>query len=218
MTRRSPLAPVLVASALLAAGCAGSGSAAPVTVSSPAAYRYHGLRPSSPLPRPEFTLTDTAGRRFDFRTATTGRATLLFFGYTHCPAECPTTMADIAQSLRRADRGVAERVRVIFVTTDPGRDTGPVLRRWLDRFDGEVPVRFTGLVGTPAQVHAAETAAGVPLSEPDQVPGGGYAVSHAAVVLAYAVDDRAHVLYPAGTAVSTYRADLPGLLQSRQPA
>lgn len=222
MTPRSPAAAALVAAALLVPGCGTPPQTVSTRPSSPRAeaiaYPYHGLRPQTPVHRPAFSLTDTSGRPFDFGGGTAGQATLLFFGYTHCPDECPTTMAAIAASLRQAGPDVASRVRVVFVTTDPARDSGPVLRGWLDHFDAELPSRFTGLTGTPAQVHAAETASGVPLSEAEQPAGGGYGVAHAALVLAYAVDDRAHVLYPAGTTVATYVRDLRALLARQQPA
>jgi protein SCO1 len=209
----------LLAASLLLAGCA---SGTPSTASAPESssgqqFRYHGLRPSPPLPRPSFVLTDTSGARYDFASRTGERATLLYFGYTNCPDACPTTMADLAAALRRLGPGVARQVQVVFVTTDPGRDTGPVLRRWLDRFDANLPTRYVGLVGTTARIHAAERAAGVPLSAPEEEPGGSYAVAHAALLLAYARDDRAHVLWPEGTTVATYVADLPRLLDRQQP-
>jgi protein SCO1/2 len=52
--------------------------------------------------RPEFVLRDTSGNRFDFREETAGQPTYVYFGYTNCPDECPTAMADIAAALRRA--------------------------------------------------------------------------------------------------------------------
>ena len=61
----------------------------------------HGFRLNLPLPRPDFVLTDTRGRRYDFAARTRGRATLLYFGYTNCPYQCPTAMADIAVALRK---------------------------------------------------------------------------------------------------------------------
>lgn len=213
---------VLPALALLAAGC-GTGNAAQaptgtvgtVTASStsPGSSTWHARVPDKPMTRPSFTLTDTDGRPYDFAAATGGRGTLLFFGYANCPDVCPTTMADIASALRQVPPEVRAEVSVVFITTDPLRDTGPALRRWLNRFDPT----FVGLTGTPAQVAHVERLVGVPLAEQEQVPGGGYSVTHAAQVTAYGADDRAHALYQADAQVSDYRADLPLLVEERPP-
>jgi protein SCO1/2 len=149
-----PLLGVLLLTVPLAAGCAVGAAPAPAAVGA----AFHGEEPPGELPeRPSFVLTDTEGERFDFAEQTGGRPTLLYFGYTNCPDECPTAMADIAGALRSAEPQVAGKTRVVFVTTDPDRDSGPVLRRWLDKFDTDV----VGLTGTQAEVDAAQEAVGV---------------------------------------------------------
>ncbi|MCL9796693.1 SCO family protein [Frankia sp. AgKG'84/4] len=197
---------------------------------------WHGAATVGAVRRPSFTLTDTGGRRFDFAQATAGHATLLFFGYTHCPDVCPTTMADLAAARQVAGPAVAAKVTVVFVTTDPARDTPAVLARWLRQFDD----RFVGLTGTPAQVAAAQRAVGIPvaLADPNGAgpggagpggagpggagpggagpggagPGGAeYLVGHAAQVLGIGPDDRVHVRWFADTTVAEYVADLPRL-------
>jgi protein SCO1/2 len=145
---------------------------------------------------------DTAGRRFDFAARTRGRPTLLFFGYTHCPDVCPTTMADAAAALRGVAEPLRSTVRVVFVTTDPARDTGPVLAAWLRNFDEDLPARFVGLTGTPAQVEAAQAAARVPVAS-----DGGQ--THSAELLLYGPDDYARVAYVTGSKPEDIRRDLP---------
>src|SRR5579864_5220864 len=81
------------------------------------------------LPKPRFVLTDTSGAPFDFWERTRGSVTLLFFGYTNCPDQCPMHMANIGQALKRLPPDVADRVKLVFVTTDPARDSGVALRR-----------------------------------------------------------------------------------------
>ncbi|WP_322763352.1 SCO family protein, partial [Frankia sp. Cr2] len=174
----------------------------------PAAGGWHGTVAKVSRPRPSFTLTDTSGRSFDFAKETAGRATLLFFGYTNCADVCPTTMADIAAAKQLVSPAVGGAVTVVFVTTDPGRDTAGVLRRWLNQFDAT----FVGLTGSPAQLDAAQQAAGVPLASAQQVPGGRYSVAHAAQVAGYGADDTEHVLYFASTKVADYAADFPRLV------
>jgi protein SCO1 len=105
---------------------------------------YRGGLVSPPLPKARFTLTDTSAAPFDLWQQTQGYVTLLFFGYTHCPDLCPLHMANIAFALKQMPADVAEQIKVVFVTTDPRRDSPKVLRSWLDRFDK----RFIGLTGS----------------------------------------------------------------------
>ncbi|HEY7573705.1 MAG TPA: SCO family protein, partial [Thermoanaerobaculia bacterium] len=100
----------------------------------PEAGALRGTELDPSWPKPDFTLTDTEGGPFDFRARTDGFVTLLFFGYTHCPDVCPVHMANIAAVLADLDYADRARIRVVFVTTDPERDTPGRLREWLDRF------------------------------------------------------------------------------------
>src|SRR3954454_5669775 len=208
--RRLAALPALALVGVLTAGCAGT-SQAPRALPSNAAY--HGVEPLPVPPRPSFVLTDTDGKRFDFAAETKGRPTYVYFGYTHCPDECPTAMADIAAALRRTDPAITKQVAVVFVTTDPWRDTRPVLRTWLDRFSPS----FVGLTGPPAQVAAAEVAMGMPISKREAAPkrygSGKYAVTHFAAVLAYGRDGRVATLYPSGITPAEIAADLPVLVK-----
>jgi protein SCO1/2 len=166
---------------------------------------------SEPYAKPDFTLTDTEGRPYDFRASTDGFVTLLFFGYTSCPDVCPLHMGNIATVLREVSGEVEEKVKVVFVTTDPARDTPAVLREWLDRFDS----RFVGLTGTPEEILAAERAAQVPEAQLEiQPPDESYIVAHSSQVLAYSLDDRAHLVYPFGVRQSDWAGDLPRLVTS----
>src|SRR5215470_53684 len=88
---------------------------------------YRGGLVSPPLPKATFTLTDTSATPFEFRQQTQGFVTLLFFGYTRCPDLCPLHMANIAFALKQLPSNVAEQIKVVFVTTDPRRDSPKVL-------------------------------------------------------------------------------------------
>lgn len=154
----------------------------------PVVGRYDGFGLIPPQPRPSFTLTDTSGAPYSFAVRTAKRPTLLFFGYTHCPDVCPTTMADIAQALRQVPDALRARVAVVFVTTDVKRDTGPVIRAWLNQFDGGLPNRFVGLTGSQLQVDAAQAAAHIQLAEDD-------GKQHSADVVLYGADDYARVKF-----------------------
>jgi protein SCO1/2 len=213
-------------------GCSAGTSGERPAGSGPAgatAAGFHGVEPAGEVPeRASFVLRDTAGQRYDFAAQTAGRPTLLYFGFTSCADECPTAMADIAGALRKTSSDLRGKTRVVFVTTDPARDSPQVLRRWLDRFSTD----YVGLVGTPAEVGAAQRAVGLEPAgrqgpqptlpgRPDQhvheqgtaphVHDGplGYGVDHADVIFAFDADDRQPVLYPGGVRPSDLAADLP---------
>src|ERR1700722_1990280 len=170
--------------------------------------KYRGGLVSPPLPKPKFTLTDTSGSPFDFALKTKGYTTLLFFGYTHCPDMCPLQMSTIARALREIPPASADGFKVVFVTTDPDRDTPQVLRSWLDHFNK----RFIGLTGSEAEIAAAQIAANLSPAKKSAVrPDGNYEVGHAAFVLAYTKDNLAHVIYPVGVKEDDWVHDLPYL-------
>lgn len=170
--------------------------------------KYAGGVVSPPLPKPKFILTDTSGASFDFSAKTEGYVTLLFFGYTHCPDMCPLQMSTIGQAMKKIPAGDVDRFKVVFVTTDPDRDTPQVLRAWLDHFDK----RFIGLTGTQSAINAAQVAANLAPAKKSAVrPDGAYEVGHAAFVFAYTRDNLAHVIYPVGVTLADWVHDLPSL-------
>ena len=170
---------------------------------------YRGGIVTPPLPKPKFVLTDTSGAAFDFRQRTDGYVSLLFFGYTYCPDQCPMHMANLGAALKKMPAEIANQVKLVFVTTDPARDSPVVVRRWLDLFDR----RFIGLTGTERAIEAVERAAGVPLATKTGLAKGGYGVAHANFVLAYTKDNLAHVIYPGGVSRDDWVHDLPLLIK-----
>ncbi|HET6816829.1 MAG TPA: SCO family protein [Mycobacteriales bacterium] len=206
-------AAVLAVLILVVSGCGAGSSAGTQSIDQPTSTALHGAVPSEHAPKPSFRLVTTEGKPFDFAGDTNGKATLLYVGYTHCPDECPTAMADVAAALRRTDPSIARQVDVVFVTSDPWRDTRAVLRKWLDRFNSS----FIGLTGTPTQVAAAEVALGMPIAKREAAPksygSGKYAVTHFAAVIAYGRDGRVATLYPSGITPAEIAADLPVLVK-----
>ena len=167
-----------------------------------------------PLPilieRPDFTLTDTGGRPYSFLEETRGRVALLFFGYTWCPDVCPIHMANIGQVMETIPTEDRRLVEVVFVSTDPDRDTPERIREWLDVFDPS----FVGLRGPLDEVNRIQNQVGLPASALDQPDeDGNYLVGHAASVLAFAADGPARLRYPFGTRQSAWAHDLPRLIE-----
>lgn len=202
----------LLLAALAAVGCTPRGRESDAAVA--ARLGLAGIVLGAPVERPDFVLTDTAGRRFDFRAETAGTTTLLFFGYTHCPDVCPGHLAAIADGLRAAPPEVREGVRVVFVGVDAARDTPDRMRAWLDHFDAG----FVGLSGTEEELAAAQSAALVPAAFVDATWEDGYTVAHVAYVLVYSSDDLAHLRYTFGTDDAVWTRDLTVLVLRGWPS
>lgn len=205
---------------LLVTGCGSDGSSdsagsssdakpAPSELNGNTDPTYRGVVLTPPRPRPQFTLTDTAGREFRFGAETAGKPTLLFFGFTHCPDVCPTTLADIANGLRQVPAAVRAETRMVFVTTDVKRDTAAVIRSYLDKFDVGLPNEFIGLRGTQSGIDAAQVAARVTLAEDE-------GQTHSAQVLLYGTDDYARVAFLQSTNGAAQIAhDLPLVAEAK---
>lgn len=102
-----------------------------------------------------------------------GKAVVLFFGFTHCPDVCPTTLADMAQVMRQLGKD-AERVQVLFVTVDPERDTQESLARYVTAFDPH----FVGLRGSLEQTRRAAQEFKIYFEKRPGSAPGDYSVDH----------------------------------------
>jgi SCO1/SenC len=122
---------VVVAAVVVLANCGmNAGSSRP----SPTGYHWTGAQLVRPLAKPSFTLTDDHGKPFAFQRETTGKVTLLYFGYTHCPDLCPENMSLLAFAVRQLPPAIRSHIAVVFVTTDPARHTPTLLASWLGNF------------------------------------------------------------------------------------
>jgi len=95
-----------------------------------------------------FSLNDHTGKPVTLDTYK-GKVVVLFFGFTHCPDVCPTTMAEMSAVMKELGPD-ADKVQVLFATLDPERDTRELLSQYVPGFDP----RFVGLYGTPEQIAA----------------------------------------------------------------
>ena len=157
---------------------------------------------------PDFRLTDHNGRErtlADFR----GKVVAMFFGYTHCPDVCPTTLSDFANALK-ALGAEGQRVQVLFVTVDPKRDTPELLKAYVPAFNPT----FLGLHGDAAatakvtrdfKIYAAE--------RPGKTPES-YTVDHSAQTLVFDTTGRLRLMLAYGTPGDKIAADLKILLNS----
>lgn len=178
--------------------------------------QLHGVKFVPTHPKPDFTLETTDGKPFHFVSDTHGSVTLLYFGYTKCPDVCPLHLANIATALKQMEPSDQAQVKVVFVTTDPNRDTPEVLRAWLNNFDK----RFIGLRGSIDSVNAIQGRLGLPPATmeamaPKEAGPAMYGMGHAAQVLAFTPDDSLRTEYPSGFKVADWVNDLPKLARIR---
>ncbi len=96
-----------------------------------------------------FALTDHQNRVFDLARLK-GKWSFLFFGFTHCPDICPTTLAVLARARENIAKSTvgAEDIQIVFISVDPNRDTAGKLRQYVDYFD----TTFLGVTGDDAQI------------------------------------------------------------------
>ncbi|WP_055590989.1 SCO family protein [Peterkaempfera griseoplana] len=218
-SRRIAAATALALAAALALGACGSSSPGPAgqqaaVVRTSGDSPYQGTTLTQPFRKPDLVLTDTAGKRFSLREQTAGKPVLLYFGYTSCPDVCPTTMGDIAVAMQKLPAAERDKVQVVFVSTDPRRDTPQRLRSWLASFDS----RFIGLTGDLEQVKKAAKPLGILVEDPVVNKDGSVTSTHGAQVLAFLPsDDRAHILYLSQSSVQVFTHDLPLLAKGVQP-
>jgi protein SCO1/2 len=205
MTNVRAVLPALMALGLLAGCAGGSADSSGTAAVSAGGSGWHGTPIRNAYPLPDQTFTDTAGDPVvPARDAADG-VTLVFFGYTHCPDICNVVLANLAAALRGADQEVREQTRLLFVTTDPARDTPAVVREYLDRFDPA----YDGLVAPVRTVEQAARDLHVSYERPDGT-AGGYEVDHGTYTTAF-VDGEARVVWPEDISVAAVRADLARL-------
>lgn len=143
-----------------------------------------------------FNLTDDMGHNVTERSYR-GKWMLVYFGYTHCPDACPTTLSAIADALHDLDPKEQAGLVPLFITVDPWRDTPAIMQGYVHAFDP----RIIGLTGTPAQIAQVEKeyrvyAAKHPLAH------GDYAMDHSSII---------YVMSPAGRFVTVLNDDLGAL-------
>lgn len=167
---------------------------------------WHAKSVRGMIPDLAFEMTSDAGRTVhasDFR----GDVVLLFFGYTHCPDICPTTLARLAQAIKvMGEKGRA--VRILFVSVDPARDPPALLHAYVKAFSPQA----SGLVGSDAQLDALAKRYRVAYSRDAPDAHGDYAVSHSSAVFAFDGEGRARLLIQPEMSAQDIAADLAQLV------
>ncbi|MHB1122856.1 MAG: SCO family protein [Ramlibacter sp.] len=155
----------------------------------------------------DFQLTDHDGRPRtlkDFR----GKAVVVFFGYTHCPDVCPTTLSEIAEAKRLLGPDGA-KVQGVFVTVDPQRDTPEMLKAYMANFGPD----FVALRATPEQLAAVAKEYKIYYKKVDGKTPDSYTMDHSAGSYVYDPQGRVRLYTRYGTGPEALAADLKILLK-----
>ncbi|MEU1039625.1 SCO family protein [Streptomyces sp. NPDC005551] len=216
MRKKTYAAAALVAAAALTlSACGGDDGGKPVAeVSAEAGSAKAATVLDKPFEKPDLVLTDTHGEKYDLRAETKGRPTLVYFGYTHCPDVCPLTMNNLAVAKKQLPKADQDRLRIVFVTTDPERDTPAALGKWLKGIDPAA----VGLTGDFDTIRAGARTLGISV-EPSKKDKDGKVVSvHGTQVIAFSPKtDSGYVLYGEDATVDDYTRDLPKLVKGENP-
>ncbi len=153
-----------------------------------------------------FDLTDADGQRRRL-TDFAGKVTVVFFGFTHCPDVCPTTLLELA-AVKKALGADGERVQGVFITVDPDRDTPPLLKAYVDNFGAG----FVALRGTADETRAVAKSFKVFYAK---VPGStesSYSMDHTAGSYIFDAQGKIRLFTRYGTGAEALTHDLKLLL------
>lgn len=199
--RRSLLAALALTGLL--AGCGGQAGAG-----DDAASELSGTVLDPPFEVAATPLVDTAGDPFSLTADTDKDLTLVFFGYTNCPDICGQVMATLAGTLARLDDAQKDRLDVVFVTTDPARDTGPVVEDYVSAFDPSI----IGVTGDLDDIVGVARSMAVAVDQGEKLPSGGYEVTHGTRVLAIDSADDTTMMWDQDVSQAQLAHDVTALL------
>lgn len=169
----------------------------------------HGTVLDPPFEVLSTPLTDTEGRPFSLTEDTDRDLTLVFFGYINCPDICQTVLANLASAMTRLDDADRERVDVVYVTTDPARDTEQAIADYLPHFDED----FVGLTGDLQTIIDVAEPLGVGITKGERLPSGGYDVTHGTTITGIDADDEGSIYWSQDTSSSDFAEDIHTLLR-----
>lgn len=136
-----------------------------------------------------------------------GKVVVVFFGFTHCPDVCPTSMAELAQTMRLLG-DQAENVQVLMISVDPERDTPKILNQYVKAFNP----RFTGLTGSAQQLHKTAQSFKAYYAKAPGLTPGDYSMDHSSSFYVLDPDGEARVLIPASASAQEIASDIKQLL------
>ena len=172
-------------------------------------YTYHGSLIDPPVEAPQFELSDVNGQRFRLSDLT-GQVVIIFFGYTSCPDVCPVTLTDFLR-IRSKLGDQADKVRFVFVTVDPERDTPERMKKYLTNFDPGI----IGLTGERKELESVWSSYGVYEARVDGGSESNYLVDHSSRI--YVIDEVGNLMltYLFGTEYQVITEDVRHLVSKQ---
>lgn len=170
-------------------------------------YVLHGFAMQPPRPATDFTLTAHTGERVSLRHFR-GKLLLLYFGYTHCPGICPTTLAHVAQVLYQLGPR-SQQVQLLMISVDPERDTPDKLAAYVPHFHPA----FLGLTGSVEEIAAVAPLFGIYYEKEANAGSSNYLVDHSSTLLVIDQHGVMRLIIPFNTAVDDIAADVAFLLR-----
>ncbi len=150
----------------------------------------HATVISQPRDVQPFTLVDHTGKNFDNRSLQ-GRWSFIFFGYSHCPDVCPTTLS-VLNSVARKLENRKDQIQFVFISVDPGRDTPEKLGQFVSYFNGS----FIGVTGSDDAISALTRHLGVIYARvAENSVTDNYLMDHSASVLLFDPAGRFHAVF-----------------------
>ncbi|MAX32859.1 MAG: cytochrome c oxidase assembly protein [Halomonadaceae bacterium] len=168
---------------------------------------WHTSDISDIMPDLDLSLMDENGQQVE-EDAYTGKTTLLYFGYTHCPDVCPTTLARMTAAIKKLDESARDDIQVLFVSVDPERDTPARLRQYTDVFGPQ----FIGLTGSTEQLDELTNRYRVSYSYGDKDANGNYDVSHSSGIFVFNEQGDARLLMRNSDPIPSMVSDLKRLM------
>lgn len=158
-----------------------------------------------------FTLTDYAGHTVTDKNYA-GRWRLIYFGFTYCPAICPTELAKITQTMKLlGDK--ADQITPIFISLDPARDTPDVIAGYVTMFDK----RFVGLTGTPEQIKQVAKDYKIYYAKVEDPALSDYTIDHSSFIYFIDPDDNLRAIYRINDTAETMAVEIASRLEGASP-
>ncbi|MDI4638200.1 MULTISPECIES: SCO family protein [Halomonadaceae] len=169
---------------------------------------WHTSDISDIMPELDLSLMNENGQQVE-EDAYIGKTTLLYFGYTHCPDVCPTSLARMTAAIKKLDEPARDDIQVLFVSVDPERDTPARLRQYTDVFGPQ----FIGLTGSTAQLDALTNRYRVSYGYGEKDENGNYDVSHSSGIFVFNEQGDARLLMRNSDPIPSMVSDLQRLME-----
>jgi len=207
LTAKAWLAVFTASLFLLLAGCGDSSPGAASTIQRPpATFRLADI--SGSTPSLELSLVDSASNQPVTGDTYHGKYVLMYFGYTHCPDVCPTTLVRMSRALKQLGGRLSKDIQILFITLDPARDSAKLMSDYAKNFGPNV----VGLRGTDAQIQQVANRYHVAYGVGKRDKYGNYEVVHGSAIYIFGKDGKARLMAKSNDPASAISHDLRMLM------